>query len=67
MLHETHMVVNVEDVCLFRLLILIRHLNLSGPRMDTPKDMCSVKEIEVHAQNTKTILGSIVIIIRGSI
>ena len=66
MLHGTHMVVNVEGVCLFRTLIFIEHLNLSSPRMDTPKDMCLVKEIGVHAQNMITILGSIVSIIRGT-
>jgi hypothetical protein len=37
MMRGTHMVVNVEGVCLFWLLIFIEHLNLSGPRMDTQK------------------------------
>ena len=45
---------------------LHRTLEFEWSRMDTPKDMCLVKEIGVCAQNMITILGSIVSIIRGT-
>ena len=63
-MHQAHLQeVGLRSMCLLRLVILIKHLQLSGmwlgvaPRIDTKKTY--LKETGLHAQNMITILGSI--------
>jgi hypothetical protein len=67
-MHQAHLQeVGLRSTCLLRLVILIKHLQLSGmwlsvaPRTDTKK--IYLKVTRLHAQNMITILGSIVNII----